>query len=159
MAHQPLAQALQLADARKLDQTVGVTTGHETTMTVVAGIFLQDGNVLACRRGPEKSGAGSWEFPGGKVEPGETHEVALAREISEELSIQVNVLELVDRSRTTLQDVTIDLSCYFVEALGAEPSSSTDHDLMRWVPISQLAALDWAKPDLPAVGALIRSAE
>ncbi|PPF40362.1 MULTISPECIES: (deoxy)nucleoside triphosphate pyrophosphohydrolase [unclassified Pseudoclavibacter] len=133
--------------------------GHETTITVVAGVFLQDGNVLACRRGSDKSGAGSWEFPGGKVEPGETHEVALAREISEELSIQVNVLELVDRSRTTLQDVTIDLSCYFVEALETEPSSSTDHDLLRWVPISQLAALEWAKPDLPTVGALIRSVD
>ncbi|WP_371031430.1 (deoxy)nucleoside triphosphate pyrophosphohydrolase [Pseudoclavibacter sp. JSM 162008] len=124
-------------------------------LIVVAGIFLRGDEVLACRRAPNKTAAGLWEFPGGKVELGEAPEDALVREILEELKIRVLVLELIDRSVTRVNDMAIDLSCYLIDANGAEPIDSTDHDLLRWVRRADLAALDWASPDLPAVAALI----
>lgn len=124
-------------------------------LIVVAGVFLRGDEVLACRRSQNKSAAGLWEFPGGKVELGEAPEAALVRELLEELKIRVRVLELIDRSVTRLDDMTIDLSCYLVDASGVAPIDSTDHDVLRWVRRADLAALDWAGPDLPAVEALM----
>ncbi|MGO2751847.1 MAG: (deoxy)nucleoside triphosphate pyrophosphohydrolase [Pseudoclavibacter sp.] len=125
----------------------------------MAGIFLRGREALACRRAANKSAAGYWEFPGGKVEPGEAPESALVRELFEELSTRVVVQDLVDRSVTRVQGIAIDLSCYLVHAQGGVPVSSTDHDLLRWVPVDELATLDWAQPDLPAVAALTRRLE
>ena len=62
---------------------------------VVCGVALKDDKVFLARRRPEKSYGGFWELPGGKVEPGETHESALARELSEELGIDVRVGEFI----------------------------------------------------------------
>lgn len=120
---------------------------------VVAAVFHRDGDVLACRRALGKSAAGKWEFPGGKIDDDETPEVALAREIREELGISVSVDGLVDRSVTPVGDLEIDLACYLVSSAEV-PSHSTDHDELRWLPADVLSALDWAAPDLPAVAIL-----
>lgn len=120
---------------------------------VVAAVFYRDGQVLACRRAPGKSTAGKWEFPGGKIDDGETPELALVREIREELGISISVNGLVDRSVTPVGDLDIDLACYLVSSAEV-PSHSTDHDELRWLPIDALASVDWAAPDLPAVAIL-----
>lgn len=121
---------------------------------VVAAVFYRDGEVLACRRAPGKSAAGKWEFPGGKIDDDdETPELALVREIREELGISVSVGDLVDRSVTPVGDLVIDLACYLVSTAEV-PAHSTDHDELRWLPVSALASLDWAGPDLPAVAVL-----
>lgn len=121
---------------------------------VVAAVFYRDGEVLACRRAPGKSAAGKWEFPGGKIDDDdETPELALVREIREELGISVSVGDLVDRSVTPVGDLDIDLACYLVSSAEV-PAHSTDHDELRWLPVSALASLDWAAPDLPAVAVL-----
>lgn len=117
---------------------------------VVAAVAVRDGAAFCCRRRPGKSAAGKWEFPGGKVEDGEAPEVALARELAEELGSQVRVGELLDRSQTDVEGTVIDLACYAVDFL-VDPQSSTDHDLLRWQPLTDLAELDWAEPDLPMV--------
>lgn len=64
---------------------------HE--LQVVAAVIAREGAVLACRRNPERSFGGKWEFPGGKLEPGESPSDALAREIHEELGVRVEVGE------------------------------------------------------------------
>ncbi|KAA0919847.1 (deoxy)nucleoside triphosphate pyrophosphohydrolase [Dietzia sp. ANT_WB102] len=120
---------------------------------VVAAVFYRDGNVLACRRAPGKSAAGKWEFPGGKIDDGETPATALVREIHEELGISISVGELVDRTVTTVDHLEIDLACYIVSSKEL-PFRSTDHDQLRWVSIDALPSLDWATPDLPAVTVL-----
>lgn len=120
---------------------------------VVAAVFIRNGSVLACRRAPEKSAGGKWEFPGGKVDDHETPEAALVREIREELGIPISVDALVDRSVTPVGDIEIDLACYFVSFPEA-PSHSTDHDELRWLPIDSLPSLEWATPDLPAIAIL-----
>ncbi|MDO5504265.1 MAG: (deoxy)nucleoside triphosphate pyrophosphohydrolase [Actinomycetia bacterium] len=119
-------------------------------LLVAAAVALKDGHVLACRRATHKSAGGKWEFPGGKVEPGESPEEALARELREELGVHADVGRLLDRSCTQVGSLTIDLACYFV-SFRPEPTRSTDHDELRWHAVSDLDQLDWAEPDLPAV--------
>jgi 8-oxo-dGTP diphosphatase len=127
-------------------------------LEVVAAVMVRDGRALACRRAAHKPGAGTWEFPGGKVEPGEAPEAALAREIREELAVDVTVGALVDRSEVPVEDRVIDLACYLVDPVGPLPTASTDHDELRWVPVAELGALAWSAPDLPAVRRLVLGA-
>jgi 8-oxo-dGTP diphosphatase len=122
-----------------------------TTIEVVAGVASQGDTVFACRRSPERSSGGRWEFPGGKVEVGERPEEALARELREELGADVSVGRLLDRSVVAVGALRIDLACYAVTFRDGPPVSSTDHDELRWVPRNRLAELDWASPDLPMV--------
>jgi 8-oxo-dGTP diphosphatase len=116
-------------------------------LEVVAAVIEDDGAVLACRRRPGKAAAGRWEFPGGKVEAGESPEQALTREIREELGIGIRIV-----SHLT-SDVTgpIKLVCLRAELDSARPVSSTDHDELRWVVRERLGELEWADADWPAV--------
>ncbi|MEO7018256.1 MAG: (deoxy)nucleoside triphosphate pyrophosphohydrolase [Leifsonia sp.] len=121
-------------------------------LEVVAAVIVDaSGRVLACRRSPQKDAAGLWEFPGGKVEPGETPQESLRREIREELGVDIAVGELVDRSVTHVGGRAIALSCFRARLTAEAPTVSTDHDRMRWVAPAGLCGLEWALPDLPAV--------
>ncbi|BDZ64117.1 hypothetical protein GCM10025877_10550 [Agromyces mangrovi Wang et al. 2018] len=97
-----------------------------------------------------------WEFPGGKVESGERPESALQRELLEELGVEVQVGDLIDRSSTTVGALTIDLATYWVSLVDDHPTESTDHDQLEWLSPEQLPTLEWAEPDLPAVLAITR---
>jgi 8-oxo-dGTP diphosphatase len=125
---------------------------------VVAAVIISGNMALACRRSPAKSAAGKWEFPGGKVEPGESTEVALVREIREELNVEIEVGQLIDRTATVTAGGSIDLACYRATLIGDPPNRSTDHDMLRWMAISDLPQLEWAEPDLPTVARLIAHA-
>ncbi|MCS5495624.1 (deoxy)nucleoside triphosphate pyrophosphohydrolase [Cnuibacter physcomitrellae] len=124
------------------------------SVVVVAGVFVAGDRVLACRRKQGKAAEGKWEFPGGKVEPREDPRAALTRELEEELGANVVVGDLLDRSSTPVGEAIIDLSCYEVTLSGAEPTGSTDHDLLQWVSPDQASTLEWAEPDLPMVARL-----
>lgn len=121
------------------------------TQRVVAAIILHEERYLAARRAPHKQLAGKWEFPGGKPEPAESDEQALKREIREELGVEIRVLRHFDSSITQ----GIELVCYVCELTGDLPTSSTDHDQLRWLAESELAALDWAEADKPALKRLL----
>ena len=122
---------------------------------VVAAVIVSGNMILACRRSPMKSAGGKWEFPGGKVEPHESPETALIREIREELGIVIKLGERIARSDTRVGDFSIDLASYWASVAGPNPTSSTDHDELRWIAIPDLHQLDWAAPDLPTVNALV----
>lgn len=131
-------------------------TSSRRAIRVVAGVFTSGDQLLACRRAPGKNAAGQWEFPGGKIEPGESPEEALVRELLEELNVAVIVGPLIDRSTTRVGALEIDLACYEVTALAEAPSTSSDHDELRWISVPELPELAWATPDLPTVNVLKR---
>ena len=131
-------------------------TAAEEPLVVVAAIIRRGKRVLACRRRPERAAGGRWEFPGGKVEADETAEAALVRDIREELGVGIRVLSVLTIDDTRVGDRIIRLTCLEAELTDAVPTASTDHDLMRWVAVDELGALDWAEPDLPAVALLAR---
>jgi len=116
---------------------------------VVAAVIQRDGKILACRRAPHKSLAGLWEFPGGKVEPGETDEVALAREIREELGIEITVGAFIAESVAPAGEAMIQLHAYWAQTNVAGEVSSTDHDRMEWLSRKDVFDYEWAPADVP----------
>lgn len=152
-----------VADSRSTDPIawtdgdIDAEDSMATTIEVVAGVASDGDTVFACRRSADRSSGGMWEFPGGKVEAGESPQEALARELREELGVEVSVGSLLDRSTTVVGAIQIDLACYAVVFLGDPPTSSTDHDELRWIPRDQLGGFDWASPDLPMIRILTES--
>jgi 8-oxo-dGTP diphosphatase len=117
-------------------------------LQVVAAIIERDGCVLICRRKPEQAHPLQWEFPGGKIEPGETPEQALARELEEELGIHHAVGgELMRIEFTYPGKQPIELIFCRVHAFTGEPENRVFHE-MRWVPPSELTSFDFLEGDL-----------
>lgn len=121
------------------------------TIAVVAAVVTDGGEILVCRRGPHIGQAGRWEFPGGKVEPGEDPVDALIREIREELGVGIRVTGHLSTDETHVGDRVIRLACYRAVLENGRPTQSTDHDELRWVSATALERFWWAEPDLPAV--------
>ncbi|WP_311389649.1 (deoxy)nucleoside triphosphate pyrophosphohydrolase [Corynebacterium haemomassiliense] len=117
---------------------------------VVGAVLVHDGRVFAAKRGPGKSMAGFWEFPGGKVEAGETPEDALARELREELMIEARVGAFLTTTAYDTGSAIIELSTYECGLLAGSPVL-TEHAESRWVHIPELTDLDWAPADIPTV--------
>lgn len=113
--------------------------------------ILRDGRVLAARRTSPADAAGRWEFPGGKVEPGETPEAALVREVVEELGCRVEVTGwlvgevAIGRSHT--------LFVALARLVDGEPDP-VEHDLVRWLGAAELGDVDWLEADRPFLAEL-----
>jgi 8-oxo-dGTP diphosphatase len=103
---------------------------------------------------------GLWEFPGGKVEPRESPERALAREIREELALEIEVGECLGRSEVRQDGRTLVLDVYAARAAGGREPFLREHSEVRWVGAGELPGLDWPLADvpiLPAVAARLRA--
>jgi 8-oxo-dGTP diphosphatase len=116
--------------------------------------------LLAARRTAPPKFAGMWEFPGGKVEAGETAEAALHRELAEELGVQVRLGTELDSGETTgwTLNERAAMRVWFAELTAGEPQPLEDHDELRWVPLAdydQALSLPWIPADLPIVRALL----
>lgn len=122
---------------------------------VVGAVLVQGNTVLAAQRGPGRSLAGYWEFPGGKVEKSETPEVALARELQEELLIDATIGDFIMTTEFGSNDAIVALSTYFCTISSGAPQL-TEHTELRWLPTSELRALKWAPADIPTVEKVIR---
>lgn len=129
-------------------------TDSSPVLEVVAAVIEHEGMLLVCRRAEGRSAAGKWEFPGGKIEHGETPARALVREIREELGVAITVSGHLTTDDTVVADRTIRLTCLRAFLTDAVPVASTDHDALEWVAPGALSARSWAEPDLPAVNLL-----
>lgn len=116
---------------------------------VVGAVVIRDGLVLCAQRGPGPMD-GLWEFPGGKIEPGETPREALVREIDEELHCRVQVGPEVATTTHAYDFGVITLTTFYCTVLDGEPVL-TEHAAVRWEPPSRLHLLEWAPADIPAV--------
>lgn len=123
------------------------------SVEVVCGVAMKDGKVFLARRRPEKSYGGHWELPGGKVESGEAHQIALARELSEELSVDAQVGAFVATAVDQQPDLRIVLYGYVIEMV-SQPLTSSDHDQMEWFAADELNSLQIPPADLPILKAL-----
>ena len=121
-------------------------------LEVAAAMLTRGQTVLLCRRPEGKARALQWEFPGGKLEPGETGEQALARECREELGAEVHVGPRVDELVFDYPDLSVHLTLYQAEPL-TEPRA-LEHSALEWAAPSKLAQYDLCPADrrfVPAV--------
>jgi 8-oxo-dGTP diphosphatase len=123
-------------------------------LVVVAGAVYDEGRLLAARRSAPAELAGRWELPGGKLEPGESPEQALVRELREELGIETEAVDRVPGEWPLRAGYV--LQVWTVRLLSGEPRPLQDHDALRWLAPDELDAVDWLDQDVPAVAACAR---
>lgn len=131
---------------------------HETPIIPVLAAIIRDesGRVLVARRKIHLSNGGKWEFPGGKLFPGESPEQCLAREIREEMGIEIEVLEPFHLVNFTYPEKSILLIGYICRVTGGN-WHLTDHDQICWVEKGSLREYDFSAADLPIVEKLQNS--
>jgi 8-oxo-dGTP diphosphatase len=123
---------------------------------VAAALYDDDGRVLIAERPVGKHMAGRWEFPGGKVNAGESEAQALARELREELGVAVIASRPFMRLAHSYADRDVELSMWIVEDFHGEPRS-LDSQRLKWVQPARLMEEDLLEADRPFVEALFRS--
>jgi 8-oxo-dGTP diphosphatase len=129
--------------------------GREVVIVVVAAVIEENGAFLVTRRQKGVHLAGLWEFPGGKIDDGETHAAALMREIREELDADVDVGDLVFDVTHAYEDRTVALYFYRCTLRGS-PRPLLGQE-MRWVPRAELATLGFPPADEELITLLTRS--
>ncbi|MDZ5474014.1 (deoxy)nucleoside triphosphate pyrophosphohydrolase [Bacillus sp. 31A1R] len=126
----------------------------KTIKVVGAVITYERGEILCALRSPKMSSPNVWEFPGGKIEKGESPEEALIREIQEELGCAIKVYEQIEDSKFAKEKFIINLLTYKAEIVQGEPRAK-EHQELKWVTKQELSRLDWAPADLPTVKKIV----
>lgn len=119
---------------------------------VVAAILKDENKVLATRRGYGDF-IDMWEFPGGKIEEGETKEAALHREIMEELEVQISIDNFITTVEYDYPNFHLTMHCYLCTIINGKLHLN-DHNDAKWISKDELDSLDWLQADLDVVEAL-----
>jgi 8-oxo-dGTP diphosphatase len=128
-------------------------SGRSSPRVIVAAVIVTDGRVLACERAAPPEVAGRWEFPGGKVEPGETDAQALTRECAEELGVRVAVGARVGPDVPLAHGRAV-LRVFTVTLLNGDEPRALEHTAMRWLAADELNTVPWLPADKPIVAEL-----
>lgn len=113
---------------------------------VVCAVIAKDDKIFCCQRGPKGECAFKWEFPGGKIEPGETKEEALLREIKEELNCNINIEKFITTINHEYNTFSLTMHVYLCELVDKEPVIS-EHIDSKWCSREELKELDFAEAD------------
>lgn len=124
------------------------------TIYVVAAIIIQNQKVFCCQRKDEGLLAKKWEFPGGKIEEGETKEEALIREIKEELNTDIKVIERYMTINHKYESFNLIMDTYFCAVIKGN-LELREHMDAKWVQNNQLKDLDWAEADVTIINKII----
>ena len=119
------------------------------TVRVVAAIIIENGKVFATQRGYGEFKDG-WEFPGGKIEPGETPEEAIVREIKEELDTEVEVIELLDTVEYDYPNFHLSMGCFICKIKSGDLVLK-EHEAAKWLTKDTLGSLEWLPADMGLV--------
>ncbi|HSH09017.1 MAG TPA: (deoxy)nucleoside triphosphate pyrophosphohydrolase [Oceanipulchritudo sp.] len=129
---------------------------NRTPLNVVCALVFHSGRVLATRRDPNRSFPLLWEFPGGKLEAGESGEEALHRELEEELKLQVEIIEALDQVEYDENGHHICLHPFVCRPALPWAPVPLDHVEIRWVTPYEALQLTWAPADIPLLKNLER---
>jgi len=128
----------------------------DNAIAVTAAVIVRGGRLLICQRGHGSTHAGRWEFPGGKLEPGESLAECMRRELEEELGIDATVGEIVWRTRCEAPSRRpLDLTFFHIPAFRGEPENRI-FAAIRWTEITELGEFDFLDGDREIVTALGR---
>jgi 8-oxo-dGTP diphosphatase len=119
---------------------------------VACAILEREGKVLAAQRGAAMTLPLKWEFPGGKIESGETPAECLTRELMEELGITVVIDTALSPATHSYPDFTITLYPFTCRQAGGI-ITALEHHALKWIEPERMTELDWAEADLPVVSA------
>lgn len=117
---------------------------------VVGAVIVEDGKILCAQRGATKTLAYKWEFPGGKIENGETPQAALKREIDEEMDCVIEIGEAIETTVYEYDFGFVHLTTFYCHLISGKPTL-TEHVAISWLSPHELMSLDWAPADIPAV--------
>jgi len=124
-------------------------------LKVTAAILTHNGKILVAQKGPHDKRANKWEFPGGKIEPGETPEEGLSREMLEEFCIKIQVGDLFAESLFTYPEGQILVMAYFCTWVAGD-LTPTEHADYKWVTAKELPHFDFVPSDAPIAERLSR---
>jgi 8-oxo-dGTP diphosphatase len=124
------------------------------SVRVVAAVIRSAGGILISRRLAEAERGGQWEFPGGKVEPGEAEPAALRREIAEELGCGVEVGPLLARHRHRYPDLEVELAFYDCRLVAGGEPRALGVAALAWAQPGTLASYEFCEADLPVLPAI-----
>ena len=122
---------------------------------VVGAVILQVRLILCAQRAGSGSLAGLWEFPGGKIELGESKQAALKREISEELACTIEVGPEITTTVHEYEGGSISLTTFYCHIVQGAPRLR-EHLSMKWLRPDELDTLDWSPADIPAIAQIQR---
>lgn len=136
-----------------------MSSSSHAPIDVVCALIERDGHVLMAQRPAHKHLGGKWEFPGGKVEAGETPAEALHRELAEELGCTVELLRPLTPHTHAYATVTVRLIPFVVRLLPSSAQPQThEHAALRWVLAAELHALDLPEADQPIIAEYVAGA-
>lgn len=150
--HLPPAEFIPAEKQAEIVTKIAESMVLRPTYDVVAALLFDDkGRILACKRPTQDAWAGWWEFPGGKVDEGESYSQALSREIEEEMGVSIEPGDLVESISFDYEDRTVRLQIWNCGIINPDSITLREHDDSRWLSRQELLDVKWLPADLPII--------